>query len=204
VVAALVPDARRPGAVRVQAGECAWTVAAADADHLGLAPGVALDAAVRERLEAAADVEASLRMALRALGRRAFARHDLGRRLVRKGHPAPAVEAALERLAAMGLLDDDAYARDYVALQAARGRGPGRLRRDLAAMGVERGTVDGALAGAALEASAGSRALALATRRAAQLQGLPRIALRRRLLAFLARRGYGGEAARQAVAQVVR
>lgn len=190
--------------MRVQAGELTWTVAAADVDVLGVRPGIEVTDELRARLEAAADVEASLRTALRALGRRAFARHDLGRRLERKGHPADSVAAALDRLDGLGLLDDAAFARDYVATRAPRGRGPARLRRDLGAMGVDRRVIDGALQLAAAEEAPGHRALELATRRAAQLAGLPRVAQRRRLLAFLARRGYTGDAARQAVAQVVR
>ena len=48
------------------------------------------------------------------------------------------------------------------------------------------------------------RALELARKRSGQLSGVPREARKRRLLAFLARRGYTGEAARAAVQQVLR
>ena len=53
-----------------------------------------------------------------------------------------AVEAALERATGLGLLDDAAYARNYVQTRAARGRGPSRLIRDLLAMGVQRSLID--------------------------------------------------------------
>ncbi len=62
-----------------------------------------------------------------------------------KAIPRPAVEAALERIPSLGLLDDAAYARNYVQTRAARGRGPARLTRDLLAMGVERSLIDRAL-----------------------------------------------------------
>ncbi|HEX5635104.1 MAG TPA: RecX family transcriptional regulator, partial [Gemmatimonadales bacterium] len=198
------PDPRRPGAVRVRAGEVTWTVAAADATALGVARGAAVDDALRTALERAADAEAALRTALRAIARRGFARADLGRRLVRKGHPSTAVEVALERCAGLGLLDDAAFARQFVETRAARGRGPARLRRDLSAMGVARELVDAALAATAGDGeTAAGQALALAERRIGQLQGLPKLAQRRRLAAYLARRGFTGEAARKAIGQVV-
>jgi regulatory protein len=190
--------------VRVRAGEVTWTVGAADAAALGVARGTLVDDALRAALERAADAEAALRTALRSIGRRSFARGDLGRRLVRKGHPAAAVDAALEKCAEMGLLDDAAFARHFVETRAQRGRGPVRLRRDLTAMGVARDVVDAALAGAAGDGEAqAASALALAQRRIGQLQGLPALTQKRRLAAYLARRGFGGEAARKAIGQVV-
>ena len=202
-VTGLTPDPRLPGAVRIEVdGEPFATVAAAAAE--GLAPGRLLDDAARARLGAAADIEAAFRTALRSLARRSFARVDLGRRLQRKGHPREAVAAALERAEVMGLLDDAAYALNYVETRAARGRGPTRLTRDLLAMGVERRLIDRALAEHAAEGAPGAAVpLALATRRAAQLGDLPRAVKRRRLLAFLARRGFSGHDASEIVKQVV-
>jgi regulatory protein len=201
------PDPRRPGAVRVAvAGSLHYTVPQDTARAEGLAPGLPIDEALHERLTRAADAEAAFRTALRALEGRAYARRDLGRRLVRKGHPPDAVEHALERAAALGLLDDAAFARDYVQTRAARGRGPARVVRDLRAMGVERALIDAAVA-AEWDAEDGRDRtevpLALAQRRAAQLGDLPRPVKRRRLLAYLARRGFTGRTAADIVARVV-
>jgi regulatory protein len=205
VISALEPDPRRPGAVRIRARDVTWTVASADAEALGVRAGLAVDDALRERLEQAADAEAALRTALRAIGQRSHARTDLGRKLVKKGHARPAVEVALERCAGMGLLDDAAFARTFVETRSARGRGPARLRRDLYAMGVAGRHVDAALAEfAGSEEASADQALVLAIRRAGQLAGVPREARKRRLLAFLARRGYTGESARSAIQQVLR
>lgn len=205
MITALEPDPRRPGAVRIRARDVTWTVAIADAEACGARPGRAVDDALREQLEQAADAEAALRTALRAIGQRSHARTDLGRKLVKKGHARPAVERALERCAAMGLLDDAAFARQFVETRSARGRGPARLRRDLYAMGVAGRHVDAALAELpGGQEQTADRALELAAKRAGQLSGVPREARKRRLLAFLARRGYTGEAARSAVQQVLR
>jgi len=139
-------------------------------------------------------VEAAERAALRALARRAHARLDLQRRLVKKQHPPAAVEAALERLTVRGLLDDHRFAEQYAALRATRGKGPARLLRDLQAQGVERRTAEHAVR-RALEEEGIDPALearAVAAKRARQLAGLPVPVRKRRLLAFLVRRGYAG------------
>jgi regulatory protein len=205
VVTALEPEPRRPGVLRVEVdGVRFGAVPEAVARSAGLAVGRALDPALQERLTAAADAEAAFRTLGRALERRGFARADLGRRLVRKGHPRAAVDAALERAAGLGLLDDAAFARNYVETRSARGRGPARLVRDLLAMGVGRSTIDGAIAAAWPEdADRTSVPQALATKRAAQLGDLPRPVKRRRVLAFLARRGFAGREISDMVTRLV-
>lgn len=193
-ITALEPDPRRPGTIRLEIdgarfGAVPHNLVSAER----LAVGQPIDAELHQRLTWAADVEAAHRTALRCLELRAYARSDLARRLQRKGHPREAVEMALERIAALGLLDDEAYARSYVQTRAARGRGPARLSRDLLAMGVQRPVIDRAVAAEWPEGS--DRTLmprALVTKRAAQLGALPRTAKRRRLLAYLARRGFSG------------
>ena len=169
-----------------------------------LAVGREIDPGLQDQLSAAADVEAAYRTALRALEIRSFARGDLTRRLLRKGHPRPAVEGALERAAKLGLLDDAAFARNYVQTRAARGRGPARLTRDLLSMGVERSLINRALDAEWPEGSDRTAVpLALAHKRAGQLGGLPRQTKRRRVVAYLARRGFTGREISDMVEKVV-
>lgn len=206
LVTAVEPDPRKPGVVRVQVdGRPYCAVPAAALGRAQVGPGTELTAERLDLLGELADEEGAFRTLLRALERRGFAREDLGRRLTRKGHRPAAVEAALDRAAGLGLLDDAAYARSYVETRAARGRGPARLARDLMAMGVERRHIDVAIAEhwpPDVDRSAMPRALA--ARRARQLGQLPREAKRRRLAAYLARRGFTGpevgEAIREALA----
>jgi len=111
------------------------------------------------------------------------------------------VDAALERLTTRGLLDDGRFAEQYAALRATRGKGPARLLRDLLAQGVERRTAERAV-GRALEEEGIDpevEARAVAAKRARQLAGLPVPVRKRRLLAFLVRRGYGGAEVRDLV-----
>jgi regulatory protein len=203
-ITGLTPDPRRAGAVRVfEDGAHAWTVAASAAGRLGLVAGLPLTDGLRAGLQEAADEEGALRAALRLLGIRAYARRDLARRLERKAHPAPAVEAALRQLDAQGLIDDAAFARWYVDSRGARGRGPLRLRRDLRALGVADGLIEAALAATRPDdADPLAMPRALLEKRERQLQGLPRPTRRRRLLAYLARRGFSGHEVARLVEQV--
>jgi regulatory protein len=205
VLTALEPDPRRPGTLRVEVDGVRFGAVPQElARAAGLAVGRTVDTELHERLTAAADAEGAFRTLLRALERRSFARADLGRRLVRKGHPRSAVDAALERADGLGLLDDAAFAGNYVQTRAARGRGPSRLTRDLMAMGVERAHIDRALAAEWPEGSDRTgMPQALAAKRAAQLGDLPRPVKRRRVLAYLARRGFAGRDISELVAKVV-
>jgi regulatory protein len=194
IITALEPDPRRPGTVRlaidgVRFGAVPREFAAA----AGLAAGRPVEPDLQPRLAEAADAEAAYRTLLRALERRSFATRDLERRLLRKGHPRPAVEGALARAVELGLLNDAAFARDFVQTRAARGRGPGRLLRDLLAMGIDRDHIDRAIAAEWPEGSDREAVpRALAAKRVAQLRDLPRPVQRRRVLAYLARRGFSG------------
>jgi regulatory protein len=191
----LAPDPRQPDYRLVEVDRGRFASLPADAvGPLGLTVGVELGPAMLDRLRALADIEAAQRAALRALARRAHAGRDLARRLVRKQHPPAAVDAALERLAVRGLLDDRRFAERYAALRAVRGRGPARLVRDLLAQGVDRRTAEEAVRQALDEEGIdpGLEARAVAVKRAGQLGDLPVPVRKRRLLAFLVRRGYPG------------
>jgi len=171
---------------------------------LGLVVGSELSPATLDRLRELADVEAAARAALRALARRAHARQDLRRRLLQKQHPPAAVDRALARLAVQGLLDDRQFAREYAATRATRGRGPGRIVSDLLAQGLDRATAEAAVTDAwALDGVDPDRvARSVAEKRVRQLVALPAAVRKRRLTAYLARRGFSGSAVRELVEQL--
>ncbi|MGH7582357.1 MAG: regulatory protein RecX [Gemmatimonadales bacterium] len=196
IVERLIPDAHRPGSTRIVVdGRPAWTVPADVVAGLRLAEGGPIRGDALERLDRAADEEAAFRAALRALERRAHGERELARKLERKGHTAPAIVAAITRLCGLDLLDDLAFARAYVTSRSERGRGPGRLRRDLALLGVPRAIAEQALGEIEIDGDDPlARPRGLVLRRAAQLAAYPAAVRRRRLLAFLARRGYRGHA----------
>jgi len=205
VVTAVEPDPRKPGVMRVHVdGRPYCAVPASALGRAEVGPGTHLTPERLNLLGELADEEGAFRTLLRALERRAFARADLGRRLARKGHRPEAVDAALARAAGLGLLDDADFSRNYVETRSTRGRGPARVQRDLLAMGVERRHIDAAIAAQwpeDVDRSAMPRALAV--RRARQLGALPREAKRRRLVAYLARRGFTGPEVSQAIREAL-
>lgn len=202
ILTGLAPDPRRPDyrLVDVDRGRFA-SLPAADLAALNLVVGAEISARVLERLQELADLEAAHRAALRALARRAHARFDLRRRLLQKQHPPAAVDGALGRLANAGLLDDARFALDYAAAKARRGRGPTRLVRDLQSQGIDRRVAEEAvrtsLAAEGVDPADAVRALA--EKRSRQLAGLPAPVRKRRLVAFLVRRGFGGAEVREVV-----
>ncbi len=202
ILTGLAPDPRRPEYRLVEVDRGRFASLPADAlVGLDLVIGREIRPLVLERLQELADIEAAHRAGLRALARRAHARHDLRRRLLQKQHPPPAVDEALARLEATGLLDDARFAIDYAAAKARRGRGPARLIGDLLAQGVERRVAENAvrtsLAAEGVDPAEAVRALA--EKRARQLAGLPPAVRKRRLVAFLMRRGFSGADVREVV-----
>lgn len=202
ILTGLTPDPRRPAyrLVEVDRGRFA-SLRAADLADLELRIGAEIPALVLERLQELADLEAAHRAALRALARRAHARFDLRRRLLQRQHPPAAIDGALDRLSAVGLLDDARFAADYAAAKVHRGRGPARLLGDLLAQGVDRRVAEDAVRSSlATEGVDPAQAVrALAEKRARQLAGLPAAVRKRRLTAFLVRRGFHGGEVREVV-----
>ncbi|HVH11298.1 MAG TPA: regulatory protein RecX [Gemmatimonadales bacterium] len=149
-------------------------------------------------------VEAAERAAVQALARRGYARRDLERWLLKRQHTPTVVQAAVERLAGRGLVDDARFAERYAAQRAARGRGPARLIRELIAQGVEgrvaERAVRRALEDEGIELRAAARAVA--EQRVRVLGALPPTVRRRRLRAFLLRRGFDASEVRQVVVEV--
>lgn len=204
-ITGIEPDPKRPGAVRILVdGRPFCTVHEGAVAGGALAIGAEWEGEQAGALGRAADEEGAWRALLRSLERRNFSVMELRRRLRQKGHTPEAIDFAIGRALAAGLLDDAAFARNFVASRAGRGRGPARLRRDLTALGVERGLIDAAIQAQWPEPEDSlTLALDLARRRVRQLAGLPRDVQRRRLLSYLERRGFSGYRVGELVARVL-
>lgn len=206
VLTSLAPDPRQPGyqVVEVDRGRFASLPARALA-ALEISRGAELAPPIFSALQQLADIEAAYRSAVRAQTRRPHARADLRRRLMKRQHPAAAVDAALDRLVAQGLLDDRRFAEHFVATRGTQGRGAVRLLQDLRRQGVDQriaqDAVTVALAAEGIDETTALRRVA--ERRARQLGDVPRVAKRRRLLAYLARRGYRGAEVRKVVEELL-
>jgi regulatory protein len=136
--------------------------------------------------------------ALGLLGYRARSRAELSRRLLRAGYTEEEVTAALEDLEAVGLVDDEQFARELAAHEI-RGRGSGRR---LAISSLRRAGVNTEVAERVVDETASGdeevRAEEMARARLSRLSGLDEATAHRRLLSYLLRRGYEGAVARSA------
>lgn len=105
--------------------------------------------------------------------------------------PDDAAAAVLDRLEEVGLVDDHAFAQDWVASrQQRRHLSKSALRRELQAKGVDREHLDEALARVDSDDELAA-ARTLAAKKAAAMQGLEPMVRDRRLAGALARRGFG-------------
>ena len=127
---------------------------------------------------------------------------DLRRRLLLKGEAEPDVDAAIERLTAAGLLDDAAFARAFVrAKVSSRGFSRRRLQQELAKRGVARDIADAAIVEVLHDDAVdeGANIERAALKKLRMLRGVDDETQRRRLHAYLARRGYEVEEVRAVV-----
>ncbi|MSR35210.1 MAG: regulatory protein RecX [Gemmatimonadetes bacterium] len=218
LVASLEPLDRRARRVRVELDDgTALELALEVIERVGLGPGDAVDAALSKRL---LDDDLRWRARETALGFLAYrprSRGETQRRLLAAAFPAAVVQACLNRLAADGLPDDnrfaDAFVRDRLHLKP---RGPARLRHELRGKGIDQEVADAAIGRGLANAGVSAESLAvdvalrwLAGRGAREREALAserfgeqRDAALRRLVGFLQRRGFRGEAVRRAIAAV--
>jgi regulatory protein len=143
--------------------------------------------------DAPGDPEAVARnLCLRALTGAPKTRQQLADLLATRGVPEDAAEAVLDRFTEVGLIDDAAFARAWVSSrQAGRGLARRALSAELRAKGV-----DAEVAATAVQAvdDDDERAAArrLVERKLPGMRRLDRTTATRRLIAMLARKGYGG------------
>lgn len=207
VVTSLRAEPRTPGWVVVEIDGLRFATLPVDvAAGLRIEERTELSREALDRLAGTANVEAAHRVALRLLAARPRARGDLVRRLRERGHDPAAATEAVARLEARGLVDDAEFARHFARVRAARGHGPARMRSDLMALGVDDRVAQGAIAEvAAVEGiDPVAQARSMVIKRAAQLGPMTPVAKRRRLLAYLARRGFRGQEVREMVVELLR
>jgi regulatory protein len=127
--------------------------------------------------------------ALRLLSVRSRSRAELRIRLVRAGYEPLEIEEAIADLEAVGLVDDERFAREYAEHQRRRGMGRRAGMAALRAKGVDRHVAEQAVGETNPEDEA-ERAFELGRVRLERLRGLPPDVAHRRTVDFLLRRGY--------------
>jgi len=202
VISGIVPALRPAGRFAVLVDGCEHAILSLDAiERLGLAVGRSVagleDAIAREsaRLH-------SYDRALNMLAFRARSSQELARSLVRKGEEKAHVDWAIARLQEQGLIDDAAFARAYTRSRVVGGKqSRRRVEQDLARKGVSRSMAGEAIDHVFEEEAVDQRSIVeeAARKKLRSLSGLEPAVQRRRLYAFLARRGYDLDDIRAAV-----
>lgn len=158
-----------------------------------VAAGRPIDAAAAAKLSQAVRTLSVFDQAVAILARRPRSSRDLRLRLLRAGATEADVAAALDRLQRLGLQNDAEFARHLAETRASvGGLSKRRLQQELRRRGLPQDITTGAVT-AALDAvglDEEGAALAAARKRMRALRSLDPAVARRRLYAFLARRGY--------------
>lgn len=134
--------------------------------------------------------------ACRSLAARRQTRAEVARKLARKGFPPDVAEAALDRVARLGFLDDAGLAADHArALADGRLYGRRRIAQSLTARGLSREAVASALdAASPADASAEAERARRALERARRVPPAGDRDARRKAAQYLARRGFDWDA----------
>ncbi|MDB4907250.1 MAG: Regulatory protein recX [Gemmatimonadetes bacterium] len=193
LISAIVATPRKPGRYDLLAdGEHVATISLDVLERLQLSVGESYDD-VAPTLAHESALLATYDRALNMLSARARARTELRRLLVRKGEPAELVDAALQRLADQGLLDDAQFARQFARSKAlGSGISKRRLSQELGRKGVAREVGEEAIGNVYEEEGLddGASIERVARKKYRTLLQLDAETQRRRLYGFLARRGF--------------
>jgi regulatory protein len=142
-------------------------------------------------------------IALRLLESQPRTRAELARAMARRGVPADAAAAVLDRFAEVGLIDDEAFASAWVdSRHTGRGLGRRALSQELRRRGVDEQVVARAVATVSGEDERVAET-ALVERRLRTMSALPRETQIRRLVSMLARKGFSQALATSVVLEAV-
>jgi regulatory protein len=131
--------------------------------------------------------------ALNLLAARPYASRALHRKLIQRKYPAADADDAIRRLVDNGLLNDEKFAEQYArSKMLSTGASKRRLTQDLYRKGIKGDVATAAIAHVVEQDEIDPAAVIerVARKKFAQLGDLEPVVLRRRLFAFLARRGY--------------
>ena len=131
--------------------------------------------------------------ALNLLSARPYATRALHRKLIQKEYLAADADDAIRRLVDNGLLNDAKYAEQYARSKiVSTGASKRRLQQDLYRKGIKGDVATNAIANVIESEEIDPAAVVerVAKKKLAQMGDLEPLVLRRRLFAFLARRGY--------------
>ena len=123
-------------------------------------------------------------------------------KLVQKEFAEEIIEQVVDDLQRQKLLNDREFARRFVEARLGQANGSRKLAQELRRKGIETEIIDEVLGEFAATLDSEERAMGLLGKQAWRYRGLERDKAKRRMLGFLARRGYDAQMARSAVDKV--
>ena len=144
--------------------------------------------------------------ALNLLSARPYATRALHRKLIQKQYSAADADDAIRRLVDNGLLNDAKYAEQYArSKMLSTGTSKRRVQQDLFRKGIKGDLATNAIANVIESEEIDPEAVLarVAKKKLAQLGDLEPVVLRRRLFAFLARRGYDVDEIKAVVSRLI-
>jgi len=184
---------RKPGRYVVDVDGRQFAIVTADALAATRARiGVVVDDRLAAHLNEANELTAAYDRALNLLAFRARSARELQRRLLQKGVTAERADRVIVKLREAGLIDDADFARQLTRSKMSAGASRRRVHQELFKRGVPREVADEAVDQVAEEdgLSDAESIERIARKKWRTLDGLDEPTRRRRLFAFLARRGF--------------
>ena len=197
---------RKPGRYVIDVDGRQFAVVSADAlAETKTRIGVVVDDRLAARLNDASEDTAMYDRALNLLAFRARSARELQRRLTMKGESRERAERVIAKLRDVGLINDADFARQVARSKVSAGASKRRLQQELFKRGVARDVADRAVAEVLEDESVDEVAVAerVARKRLPSLASADAATQRRRLYAFLARRGHDGETIRTVMDRVL-
>ena len=145
--------------------------------------------------------------ALNLLAARPYSSRSLHKKLLQKQYSAADADDAIRRLVDNGILDDAKYAEQYArSKMQTTGASKRRLQQDLYRKGIKGDVATDAIDNVVEQDEIDTAAVIerVAKKKLAQLGDLEPLVIRRRLFAFLSRRGYDVDEIKTVVARLTR
>ena len=205
VITQITEHPRRPGRYVIDVDGQQFAIVSAEALSASKARiGAIVDDGLAAHLHEAAELTAAYDRALGLLASRARSSRELHRRLVQKGVTAERADRVIAKLRDAGLIDDADFARQLTRSKLSVGISRRRVHQELFKRGVAREVADEAVAQVVDEdgLSDADSIERVARKKWRTLAGLDEQTRRRRLFAFLARRGFGTDDVSRVVRQL--
>jgi regulatory protein len=196
---------RKPGRYVVDVDGKPYAIVTADALAATKARvGVVIDNTLAAHLNEANELTAAYDRALNLLAFRARSTRELQRRLMQKGVTPERADRVIAKLREAGLIDDADFARQLARSKMSGGASRRRVHQELFRRGVAREVADEAVERVVEEdgLSDAESIERVARKKWSTLAGLDDPTRRRRLFAFLARRGFDSDAISRVVRQL--